>query len=244
MTRNTPAWIGIAVLLAAGGYLAAGPELGAAVGAEAAPQPRLSNGIALLIVVAGATLFGYRDDANQALKQTLLWLALALMLVVTYSYRSEFNQVGRTLLAELIPGGLWRSAAAVEQPAGTDQGGAAAITASMGGHFFVEAMINGSHVRLMADTGATLVSLTAEDARRLGFDPTDLDYNYATKTANGVARAAHIKLDEVRVGPIVLNDVHAAVSEEGRLEENLLGMSFLSRLSSFQVRGDQLILEQ
>jgi aspartyl protease family protein len=244
MTRNTPAWIGIAVLLAAGGYLVAGQGI-----LDTGPQPPLSSGIALLIVIAGSTLFGYREDTNQALKQTLVWLALGLMLVIVYVYRTEFNQMGGRLLAELLPAGSYAGMPADDRAvegisAAPTEVAETAISASRGGHFFVEAMINGSHVRLIADTGATLVSLTAADARRLGFDPDELDFAFAHRTANGIARAAHISLDEVRVGPIRLENVEASIAEDGRLEENLLGMSFLSRLSSFQIRGDQLVLEQ
>ncbi len=117
------------------------------------------------------------------------------------------------------------------------------ISAGHGGRFFVEAMIDGSHVQLVADTGATLMALTAEDAQRIGINFGDLDFLYRHRTANGVARATHVVLDEIAVGPVKVGNVRASVSEPGLLHVSLLGMSYLSQLTSFQIRGDQLVLQ-
>jgi aspartyl protease family protein len=127
---------------------------------------------------------------------------------------------------------------------GWPAGDQAVISAGRGGQFFVEAMIDGSHVQLVADTGATLVALTAEDAQRIGIDHSELDFRYRHRTANGVARAAHVILGEIAIGPVTVNNVRASVSEPGLLHMSLLGMSFLSQLSSFHIRGDQLVLKQ
>lgn len=112
------------------------------------------------------------------------------------------------------------------------------------GHFAVEAYINGRPVDLMADTGATLVALTYEEARRIGFTPNDLEFSARTHTANGVARVAPVILDRVEVGDIMVRDVRAMVAEPGRLHVNLLGMSFIGRLKSFEMRGGELVLNQ
>lgn len=236
MTRNAPAWIGLAVLLAAAAYLAAGAQLRPSEhGVDGTPQ--LAGAIGLLIVVFGAAAFGYRPGVHIALRQSLAWLAAAIAFAIVYDHRTEFREVGGPLLAEFLD---IRGAARDAAPTGAPHD--VAISAGRGGHFFVEAMINGSHVRLVADTGATLIALTAEDAARIGLDPSALDFTYRHRTANGIARAARVVLDEVTVGPITLTGITASVSEPGVLTENLLGMSFLSRLSSFQIRGDQLLL--
>ena len=93
---------------------------------------------------------------------------------------------------------------------------------------------------MMADTGATLVVLTYEDAARVGLSPHSLDFSGCAQTANGVARVAPVMLYRVRVDNITLRDVPAAVAEKGALDVNLLGMSFLGRLKGFQMQGREL----
>jgi aspartyl protease family protein len=112
------------------------------------------------------------------------------------------------------------------------------------GHFIFDASINDRQATFMADTGATLVVLTYDDAARLGLSPHSLDYTGLAQTANGVSRVAPVMLDRVRVDDITVRNVQAAVAEKGALDTNLLGMSFLGRLKSFQMQGRELILEQ
>lgn len=247
MTRNAPAFVGITVLVATACYLAGAQYLGDHRPAEPDVAARLATAIAVLAVIGGAALLGMRGSIDAAMRQTVTWLAAGLAAVVIYTYRAEFREVGGPLVADLLelPTGETTSAARFggsAQSAGGDR--QVVVSAGRGGHFFVEAMVNDTHVQLVADTGATLVSLTAEDARRIGFEAGELDYRHRMQTANGVASAAYVVLDEVTVGPITLNDVRASVSEPGQLAQSLLGMSFLSKLASFHLRGDQLILEQ
>lgn len=118
------------------------------------------------------------------------------------------------------------------------------LWADRNGHFAVDAHINDRPLSLIADTGATLVTLSYEDARSIGIPPADIDFTGRTRTANGVARVAPIKLRRVRVGPIVLHDVEAVIAEPGRLAVSLLGMSFLGALTRFEMRGRELVLIQ
>jgi aspartyl protease family protein len=119
-----------------------------------------------------------------------------------------------------------------------------ALSANAEGHFVAEATINGSRVAVMVDTGATTVALTDGTARRLGFYPARSAYSEHLSTANGVVMAARVTLREVRVGSVVLRDVTAVVVPGDALPVDLLGMSFLSRLSRFEIAGGQLILSQ
>jgi aspartyl protease family protein len=88
------------------------------------------------------------------------------------------------------------------------------------------------------------VVLTYEDAQRLGLSPRNLDFSARVSTANGISRVAPVTLDRVRVEDIVVRDVPAAVAESGALAVNLLGMSFLGRLSRFELAGSELILTE
>ena len=118
------------------------------------------------------------------------------------------------------------------------------LKADQRGHFILDAAINDRPASFIADTGATLVVLTYEDAARLGLSPYSLDFSGFAQTANGVSRVAPVMLDRLRVDDILVRDVAAAVAEKGALDTSLLGMSFLSRLKSFQMQGHELVLVQ
>lgn len=111
------------------------------------------------------------------------------------------------------------------------------------GHFEANASINGRTVGVLVDTGATLVALSYEDAVTAGVAPRADEFRYVSNTANGQARFARVRLDEVRIGPISVRDVDAAVGQPGKLGTTLLGMSFLSKVR-FESRGGVLTLEQ
>ena len=109
------------------------------------------------------------------------------------------------------------------------------------GHFQTEAAINGKSVAVLIDTGATSVALRGEDVGRLGLrPPLPSDFTVAISTANGTARAARVILDEVRIGNVRVRKVEALVMPERMLETNLLGMSFIRRLSNVEMADGKL----
>jgi aspartyl protease family protein len=116
----------------------------------------------------------------------------------------------------------------VASPAATASGAQATLTADARGHFLTTGSINGTTVRFMVDTGATMIALGAGDARRIGIDTSKGVPGFAM-TANGQARVVRVKLDSVRVGEITVNNVDALVHEHD-LPLALLGMSFLNRM--------------
>ena len=111
------------------------------------------------------------------------------------------------------------------------------------GHFIVRAEINGSDIMVLIDTGASAVALSYEDASNAGLRPGSLDFNIPIATANGIAKAARVKLDRVEIDGVRVFDVDGMVLPEGALRGSLLGMSFLSRLRSFRVEDGVLYLE-
>jgi len=111
------------------------------------------------------------------------------------------------------------------------------------GHFFVEPIVNGTRLRMMVDTGATLVVLSRDDARLIGINPAPADFRIKVSTANGPVLVAPIMLKEITVGAISVRDVPAAVFPDNQLQLGLLGMSFLSKLSHFEVEGGRLVLK-
>ena len=108
------------------------------------------------------------------------------------------------------------------------------------GHIVIDAAVNGASVRLLVDTGASLVALTPADARTAGIASSELVFNNRVSTANGSARMASVTLREVRIGQLSIYDVPAAVLEN--LNISLLGMSFLSRLQSYEMRDGKLTI--
>ncbi len=115
------------------------------------------------------------------------------------------------------------------------------IPAGPRGHFLVNAVVDGFEIRFLIDTGASTVMLTPQDARRLGFRPRHDDFSERYSTPSGFMRGAPVTLREVRIGPLVVDDVRATVAERPS-GISLLGMSFLRRLEGYEVSGDKLVM--
>ena len=96
----------------------------------------------------------------------------------------------------------------------------------------------------MTDTGATYVALSYETAVKLGISPASLKFSGRSTTANGVAKVASVVLDAVGVEGITIRNVQAVIAEPGRMSQNLLGMSFISKLSGFDLTGGRLVMTQ
>ncbi len=113
------------------------------------------------------------------------------------------------------------------------------------GHFRVEGRIDGRRMEFMVDTGASVIALTADDAAMLGIHPAQREFTALVRTANGTVRAAPVELDMVEVG-----DHDAARrrrhgdAAKARLSDNLLGLTFLSRLRRYEYSDGKLVLEQ
>ena len=110
------------------------------------------------------------------------------------------------------------------------------------GEFKLKASINGANVSMVIDTGATSVVLTYETAKAAGLPLELLDFNVDLETAGGRTRAAKLTIDKLAVGKLVEHAVPALVVPKGQMKTNLLGMSFLDRLESWEVRADKLKL--
>jgi aspartyl protease family protein len=112
--------------------------------------------------------------------------------------------------------------------------------ANQQGHVILDTVVNGASVRMLVDTGASLVTLTREDARAAGIAPGELAYTHRASTANGAVRIAPVTLREIRIGQLSIYNVPAAVLEH--LNISLLGMSFLTRLQGYEMRDGKLTI--
>jgi len=187
---------------------------------------------ALLLSVG---ILASRRSLGETVRQMALWLLIILALVTAYLYRGELRSVGERLLAGLIP----RRAVVVTA---SDGGAEVVLHKSLGGHFVTSVDVDGVPVSMVVDTGASAVALSYEDAVRVGIDPARLSFTRTILTANGRAMAAPARLRQVAIGPILRTDVEGLVVEEGKLDQSLLGMSFLSTLQSLQMQSDELRL--
>jgi aspartyl protease family protein len=118
------------------------------------------------------------------------------------------------------------------------------IDADERGHFQADTRINGRAVEALVDTGATLVALNRSTARQVGLNLASSDFKHEVKTANGIAKAAVARIDNMQIGRIQVKDVDAMVLDDDALGSTLVGMSFLSRLSSFRIENGSLVMEQ
>jgi aspartyl protease family protein len=112
------------------------------------------------------------------------------------------------------------------------------------GHFQTEGRIDGQRIGFMVDTGASVIALNETSAARFGLRPSRGDYNATVTTANGTIKAARTRLAMVELGGLVVRDVDAMVLPDEALSENLLGLSFLSKLKRFEYANGQMVLEQ
>ncbi len=183
--------------------------------------------LALAVIVAVGL---YRYRFSHALRSAILWLLLASALALCYTYRTELRGVADQVLAEFLPGRAVTKGRTVQ------------IARGSGGSFSVVGQVNGARINMVLDTGASAVVLTHEAARAAGLPLEVLKYSVTVDTANGLARAAPVTLDRVSIGGLTERSVPALVASPGALRTSLLGMSFLNRLESWEVRGDRLLL--
>jgi aspartyl protease family protein len=187
--------------------------------------------VGLVVLIGGGVLVLFREKLSKALEAALFWVVVGLVLAFGYTYRAELRGIADRVMAELMPGrSAQRSERSVE------------IVRGRGGDFQVAAQVNGTRVAMALDTGASTVVLTQDAAKAAGLPLELLSYDVQIDTANGRTRAASVTLDRITVGEIVERKVPALVAQPGLLRVSLLGMTFLNRLESWEVRGDKLLL--
>lgn len=225
--------IALILLAGAAGYAMLMPEESQIAGLSPGQIASLVASVLLLIMIAGSLGAEWRGRVGAAIAGALAWGAIFAAVMVGYVYREDVSAVTVRLMDEIVPGRAVQSAP-----------GEAVAVRRPDGHYGFDARVNGAVVRMMFDTGASSIVLRAEDAAKVGLNPEKLEYRVPVSTANGRAMAAPVTLEAVTVGNITLKSVRALVARPGALQENLLGQSFLSRLSGYSVERNRLVLRQ
>lgn len=161
------------------------------------------------------------------------------VVVLNFALMASF---GTALTIRHLEGdGMAQAATPVVETAVGASGTDTQVVKGADGHYWAEANIDGKAVRVLVDTGASLVALTRADALRLGVDPEPEAFTGRVQTASGVVRAAPVQLKTISVAGARVDRVEALVVEQG-LEYSLLGMSYLGRLSAFSATPARLTL--
>lgn len=189
----------------------------------------------LFAALIGSGVLASRRNLGQSARQLGLWGLIILGLVTAYVYRGDAQQIASRVTAGLIPG---RAITEVDE----NGFNTVVLYKAQGGHYLADTMVDGSPIRMMVDTGATTVALSYEDAERAGLNPQSLNFASTVMTANGPARSAYVTVPQISIGGIERTNVRAGVAERGKLDRSLLGMNFLSTLSSVSFSGDELRL--
>ena len=179
---------------------------------------------------------------RQAVGTATGWLALACAATFSLLYFSEIKSVARFVLG--LPAADLHVSRPAEPPRSMARARTVQLKAGTHGHYYAGAEINGRSIDVLVDSGASIVALTYDDARRAGVYVRDGDFTQRVSTANGLARVAPVVLDRVSIGDITVRNVPAAVTEPGSLATSLLGMSFLGRLQSVEMRAGTLVLQE
>jgi len=193
--------------------------------------------LALIIVVAAPLLRRYQGRFGLAARDLLVWTGIAVGLAGLYIYRSELPSIANDVISEIVPQGTTLT---VPEPVESER--LVRLRRRPNGHFVASAVVNGETLQMVVDTGATTIVLKPDDAEQVGIDTAGLKYTVPVQTANGSAIAAPVQLQSVVIGPVGLGHVDALVAKPGTLDQSLLGMSFLSRLKSYEFSGDFLTL--
>jgi len=179
----------------------------------------------LLLMLVGSSLVGMRLPLGKTIKMALAWVAIFAAGFALFSFRSEFSALGSRLSAEAI---------------GTpvQVGDELRIPMAEDGHFWVDANVNGHEAPFLVDSGATVTTVSRETADRAGLEP---DMRVAVvNTANGTVDMRVASADRFEVGSIARTDFTVQIND--RDQGNVLGMNFLSKLDSWRVEGNYLVL--
>ena len=182
----------------------------------------------LLLVIVALSLISHRMPIKQTVKFALIWVGIFAFGILIFSFRNEGAALWHRVSTAFSPEKPRVSSQDVRVDLGED------------GHFRIEAMVNGRAVNFLIDTGATNSMMSRSIASAAGVEISDMGFGVIVETANGMTTMRRARAQTISIGPIKRDDQPLWISEEQEL--NVLGMSFLTSLSSWRVEGKTMIL--
>jgi aspartyl protease family protein len=182
----------------------------------------------VMLVFIATSLIGRGLSAGKAARMGFAWLGIFAVVFSLFAFRGEFGVLGARLKSEALG----------EAPAEVS-GGALRVAKRDDGHFWVDAKVNGQEARFLVDSGATTTTISADLAAAAGLEP-GMRGNVVS-TANGTVFMPRVTAGLVEIGPIRRVDKSVNVNPNDGV--NVLGMDFLSSLSSLGVQGNTLVLQ-
>jgi aspartyl protease family protein len=192
-------------------------------------QPLLSLAMVAIFVSIFASVIRRPAPGLARLLQGTANLGLAAALLLTIAQVARFTTGSDFALPQM------------GMPRQSIEGSETHIPMARDGHFWIKATVNGAPQRFMVDTGATLTALSPNTASAAALDQQALRQQVMLRTANGTVAADLVTIDEMRFGNVVARDLDAVVAP-GLGETNVIGMNLLSRLASWRVEDNTLIL--
>ena len=187
--------------------------------------------LAVVLVFLLANLFSRRDlDFGKVAKYLAAWAGIGFAIIAFYSYRFEFADFKARIMGEIMP-----------TKARINKSGDLVINIAQDGHFYLDTKINNIDIRFMIDTGASDITLSLADAKKIGIDVKNLKFSKAYQTANGTSWVSIFNFNEVVVGDVKFNNVGASVNN-AKMGTSLLGMSFLRQFKKYEFYQDRLVL--
>lgn len=184
----------------------------------------------LLFVLVGSAFMARRIPIAQGLKMAAAWVLIFLAIFLAFTLRDDFIALGKRVVAETRGG-----------PVVAEDGETMRIRLAEDGHFWATAELNGEPVQFMIDSGATVTSISAETARRAGIEPSS-GFPAIVQTANGTISVQRGRVERLQLGSISRENLAVHIFQ-GPDDVNVLGMNFLSSLSSWGVEGRWLVLK-
>ena len=184
----------------------------------------------ILALVSSGLVSARRFDLGATARVLVGWVAIFALVVTGYAFRDDALRLALRARSALMP------AYAVQ-----DSAHSLVVSRGEGDAFYVIGKVNGAPVRFLIDTGSTEIVLSPADAAGAGLASAGRAFDRPSETANGVGYGAAATLDSLTVGPIRLAQVPVSINQTP-MTSSLLGMPFLQRLDSFEVRGDRLFL--
>ncbi len=180
--------------------------------------------LVILLVAVGSWVFVQnRNSLGKAAQMFAVWIFIFLGVIASYGLWDDIRQTVRP------------------QQSVAQETGRVEVPRSRDGHYYLTLEVNGTPVEFLVDTGASQVVLNESDAERAGIAPKALAYLGGARTANGEVRTASVWIDEISLGGITDRNLRVWVNE-GELEQSLLGMGYLQRWSSIEIRNGALVL--